>query len=96
MDSLARKVLADLANESSLYYRKNVPVSHRIMLEEAVEGEDLGLDERLRVDEWGAIMLGQEHLFRDLLHPASLPGSYIWGDIILYELKRAVKLVGRS
>lgn len=34
-----------------------------------MEGEDLGLDERLRVDEWGALMLGQEHHFRDLLHP---------------------------
>lgn len=72
-----------------------------------MEGEDLGLDERLRVDEWGALMLGQEHHFRDLLHPnkgsslsslprdlcelelmqfvCAVPGSYLWGDILLYE-----------
>lgn len=32
-------------------------------------GEDFGFDERLRVDDWGFLMSGQEHHFRDMLHP---------------------------
>ncbi|KAK4703089.1 hypothetical protein P7C70_g3134, partial [Phenoliferia sp. Uapishka_3] len=58
--------------------------------------EDLGLDERLRVNNAGHLLRGQEHHFRDLLHPAMIPGSYLWGDVMLYELKRAVMAVGRS
>lgn len=85
MDSLARKVVADLQNESTKLYRRLRPTSSIILQEEEVEGEDLGLDERLRIDEWGSIMLGQEHEFRDLLHPSAIPGSYVWGDVILYE-----------
>ncbi|GAA5855842.1 hypothetical protein JCM9279_003335 [Rhodotorula babjevae] len=57
---------------------------------------DYGFDERLRVDEIGKLLEGQEHHYRDFLHPDVLPGSYIWGEIILYELKRAVGRVGRS
>jgi hypothetical protein len=49
------------------------------------DDEDLGLDERLRIDESGSLMLGQEHHFRDLLHPEALPGSWIWADVMLYE-----------
>lgn len=50
-----------------------------------VETDDLGLDERLRMDESGALMLGQEHHFRDLLHPQAVPGSYLWANVMLYE-----------
>lgn len=60
-----------------------------IRAEEESLDEDLGLDSRLRLNEWGALMLGQEHHFRDLLHPAAVL-SYVWADIILWELKRAV------
>lgn len=47
--------------------------------------EDLGLDERLRVSEYGALLLGQENHFKDFLHPDVLPGSYLWSDMLLYE-----------
>lgn len=58
--------------------------------------EDLGLDERIRVSEYGALMLGQEHHFKDFLHPDVLPGSYLWSDMFVYEIKRAMLRVGRS
>ena len=60
--------MADLQKESTPTFRRQTS-SHRIRLEEEDEGEDLGLDERLRIDEWGGLLLGQEHHFRDLLHP---------------------------
>lgn len=66
------------------------------MREEAVEGEDLGLDERLRVSNHGKLLEGQENHFRDLLHANAVPGSYLWGDVMLFELKRAVAREGRS
>lgn len=95
LDSLARKTIADLQAES-IPSRYGPPLSHRITLEEAVEGEDLGLDQRLRLDEWGALMLGQEHHFRDLLHPDVIPGSYLWGDIMLYEYVSRPSSVSKS
>lgn len=52
---------------------------------EELDSDDLGLDERLRIDESGALMLGQEHHFRDLLHPKAVPGSWLWGNVMLYE-----------
>ncbi|BGP49632.1 hypothetical protein JCM10450v2_005533 [Rhodotorula kratochvilovae] len=57
---------------------------------------DYGFDERIRVDEIGKLLEGQEHHYRDFLHPDVLPGAYIWGEIILYELKRAFYRIGRS
>lgn len=38
----------------------------------------------IRIDEWGALMLGQEHLMNGM-HTPALPGGYIWGDIMLFE-----------
>ncbi|BGP53177.1 hypothetical protein JCM8202_003693 [Rhodotorula sphaerocarpa] len=64
--------------------------------ESKVDEVDYGFDERLRIDEIGKLLEGQEHHMRDFLHPDALPGSYIWGDILLYELKRAYYRVGRS
>ncbi|KAM0750165.1 hypothetical protein T439DRAFT_380893 [Meredithblackwellia eburnea MCA 4105] len=64
--------------------------------ESRIGKNDLGLDERLRIDYSGHLLRGQEHHFRDLLHPQAVPGSYLWGDVILYELKRAVSRTGRS
>lgn len=84
LDSLGRKIIADLQLESTAEFRQQ-PTPRRIAVEEHTEDEDLGLDSRLRVDEWGALMLGQEHEFRDLLHPNAIPGSYLWGEVMLYE-----------
>ncbi|GAA6042075.1 hypothetical protein JCM8097_004096 [Rhodosporidiobolus ruineniae] len=99
LDSLSRKVISDLrlsqspsSPSSSSYSSPSSPLSP---LSEADEPEDLGLAHRLRIDESGRLMLGQEHLFRDLLHPLPVPGSWIWGDVMLYELKRAVEGVDR-
>ncbi|KAM0791620.1 hypothetical protein ACM66B_006059 [Microbotryomycetes sp. NB124-2] len=80
LDSLARSVISSLQQDSI----------------DEEDGLDLGLNERLRIDESGALMLGQEHHFRDLLHPNAVPGSWLWANVLLYELKRAVLRVGRS
>lgn len=76
LDSLARKVISDLIDPATA-----APSVH----DELPDMDDLGLDERLRIDETGAMMLGQEHHFRDLLHPMAVPGSYLWGNVMLYE-----------
>ncbi|GAA5893512.1 uncharacterized protein JCM6883_003543 [Sporobolomyces salmoneus] len=95
LDSLARKVISDLKlSHSTSSSTPSKPLSPLDEIWE-LEGEDLGLDHRLRIDESGKLMLGQEHLFRDLLHPLPVPGSWIWGDVMLYELKRAVEGVDR-
>ncbi|GAA5843635.1 hypothetical protein JCM9279_000818 [Rhodotorula babjevae] len=106
LDSLARKVLSDLrasqdppSTSSSHRIASSSPASAAPPLsslaDEPLEAEDLGLAHRLRVDDSGKIMLGQEHLFRDLLHPLPVPGSWVWGNVMLYELKRAVEGVDR-
>lgn len=46
---------------------------------------DYGFDERIRVSEFGALLVGQEGHFNDFLHPSVLPGSYLWSDMMLYE-----------
>ncbi|KAI5480771.1 hypothetical protein MNV49_007177 [Pseudohyphozyma bogoriensis] len=38
----------------------------------------------IRIDEWGSLMLGQEHLMKGVDTPP-LPGGYLWGDIMLFE-----------
>ncbi|KAL8290289.1 hypothetical protein RQP46_003228 [Phenoliferia psychrophenolica] len=48
------------------------------------EVEDLS--SRLRIDEWGQLMLGQEMHFKDHLHPLPLPGSFLWGNMMLDKL----------
>lgn len=45
------------------------------------------LGERLRVDEWGARMLGQSQYFRDDIHPSPLPGSYLYGNMLFEHLR---------
>ncbi|KWU46546.1 hypothetical protein RHOSPDRAFT_32003 [Rhodotorula sp. JG-1b] len=45
-----------------------------------------GLDRRLKVDEWGARMLGQSQYFRDDIHPNPLPGSYLYGNMLFHQL----------
>ncbi|GAA5999929.1 hypothetical protein JCM10207_005976 [Rhodosporidiobolus poonsookiae] len=98
LDSLSRKVISDLrisqsAPSSSL--SSSSPSAPLSSFTEPSETEDLGLSHRLRIDESGRLMLGQEHLFRDLLHPLPVPGSYLWANVMLYELKRAVEGVDR-
>lgn len=93
LDSLAKKVIGDLQREASAN-------SHHIAAKFGSHADeiadDLGLDERLRIDHSGSLILGQEDKFRDLLHPLPVPGSYLWADVMLFELKRAVEKVGRS
>ncbi|GAA5915909.1 hypothetical protein JCM6882_001759 [Rhodosporidiobolus microsporus] len=60
------------------------------------DSTDFGFDERIRINEIGKLLEGQEDHYRDFLHPDVLPGSYLWGDILLYELKRAHYRVGRG
>lgn len=95
LDSLARKVIADLQTESHPHH-SHLPPHKAGSATGDDEDIDLGLDERLRVDMSGALMLGQEHHFRDLLHPEAVPGSYLWADVMLYELKRTIEKVDRS
>ncbi|GAA5984315.1 hypothetical protein JCM10908_006140 [Rhodotorula pacifica] len=71
------------------------PLDPSLYDSEPTESQPLGLDRRLRIDNSGRLMLGQEHLFRDLLHPLPMPGSWLWGNVVLYELKRAVEGVDR-
>ncbi|GAA5820165.1 hypothetical protein JCM11251_005511 [Rhodosporidiobolus azoricus] len=68
-------------------------VKERIGSKDRVKDVVLGNDETslkglIRVDEWGALMRGQEHTMNNVFTPA-LPGGYIWGDIMLMELRRA-------
>ncbi|SCV72175.1 BQ2448_4869 [Microbotryum intermedium] len=86
LDNLARKVVVDLEHD----IKSPMDVDH------GFDDVDLNLGMRLRLDESGRLMLGQEQFFRDLLHPLAIPGSYLWGNIILYELKRTVKGIGRD
>ncbi|KAM0791610.1 hypothetical protein ACM66B_006052 [Microbotryomycetes sp. NB124-2] len=44
-----------------------------------------------RISEWGTIMKGHQAHHRDRLHGDPLPGGYVWSDIMLYELSRAVR-----
>lgn len=77
------KVLSDLQQEYTPSHRGEI--HHQDHPDEGSSADDLGLDERLRMNVAGHLLRGQEHHFRDLLHPAALPGSYIWGDVMLYE-----------
>lgn len=61
------------------------PLDPTLAWKEPREPEPLGLERRLRIDNSGRLMLGQEHLFRDLLHPLPMPGSWLWGSVVLYE-----------
>lgn len=43
-----------------------------------------------QVDEWGRRMMGQERHFRDDVHPLPLPGSFLYGNMLMESLKAAV------
>jgi hypothetical protein len=50
----------------------------------------LQLHKKMRIHDWNRVVAGQS--FRDAVHPASNPGSIIWVQRILWELRRAVEL----
>lgn len=110
LDQLARKTLHDL-RLSSLLTHPNLLKTAKAQLaaakskwlateassdKPADEAVDYGFDERLRVNEIGRLLTGQDAHFKDFLHPNPVPGSYLWAEIMLYELKRAVAGAGRS
>ncbi|GAA6001300.1 hypothetical protein JCM10207_006597 [Rhodosporidiobolus poonsookiae] len=69
-------------------------VKQRIGSSERLKDVVLGNDETslrglIRVDEWGALMRGQEHTMNNVFTPP-LPGGYLWGDMMLAELRRVV------
>lgn len=39
---------------------------------------------------FASILQGQEEHFRDQVHPLPLPGSFLWGNMILQQLKQTV------
>ncbi|TIC21719.1 cation efflux protein [Wallemia mellicola] len=47
--------------------------------------------DQVRINEWGHLMFGQHAHQIDQLHPSMLPGGWLWGDTMLYELRRAVE-----
>lgn len=94
--SLLTKPTAYAIARKKFLQTKDLFFSRKLSLPEQkdVEGEeDLGLDERLRVSEYGALLLGQENHFKDFLHPDVLPGSYLWSDMLLYEYVLSLSLL---
>ena len=40
---------------------------------------------------WGERILGTQEYQVDDLHQTMFPGSYVWADMMLYELRRSIK-----
>ncbi|GAA6006474.1 hypothetical protein JCM11491_004975 [Sporobolomyces phaffii] len=55
--------------------------------ESKTEAINEDLAHRLRVDDWGAHMIGQTRYFRDEVHPLALPGSWLYGNMLLHQLR---------
>ncbi|TIA89317.1 hypothetical protein E3P99_02107 [Wallemia hederae] len=75
-----------------LYHNKPYFHSNRLFqLDQAarfvVESEQF---DDIRLNEWGRLMFGQHAHQIDQLHPSMLPGGWLWGDTMLYELRKAV------
>lgn len=87
LDQLARHNIRELQEESRRARRMKEGHDVRGGDHAAEDSmlEDLRLDKRLDIDESGALILGQEHRFRDFVHPLPTPGSWLWADIILFE-----------
>jgi hypothetical protein len=43
------------------------------------------------INNWGRIMLGQEKHMKDALHQAMVPGGRLWADMMLFDLRKAVR-----
>ncbi|GAA6048912.1 hypothetical protein JCM3770_007115 [Rhodotorula araucariae] len=94
LDQIGRAVVARLAHESrpqeehaggwvaraTHYLRRRGRKAH---------ARGAWLERRLCIDEWGSLMLGQGMHFRDEVHPLPLPGSYLYGNMLLQQLKEA-------
>ncbi|GAA5864751.1 hypothetical protein JCM8547_008297 [Rhodosporidiobolus lusitaniae] len=89
-------VLDSLHRASERYFPREALDELKAAKQDQHKAVDYGFDERLRVNEIGRVLEGQEDHYRDFLHPNAVPGSYVWGDILFYELKRAFYRVGRS
>lgn len=58
------------------------------VVERAIEqSSSIRIGNRLSLDKWGAMMLGQQQHFRDDVHPLPLPGSWIYGQMLISKLK---------
>ncbi|KAM0751854.1 hypothetical protein T439DRAFT_220717 [Meredithblackwellia eburnea MCA 4105] len=97
LDQIGRSVVQRLVNEGraaekgeqswKAWVRKaSAKVGLKWKGEKESEALRLGLGHRLRVDEWGSLMIGQEKHFRDNVHPRPLPGSWLWANMAMNQL----------
>ncbi|ORY31792.1 hypothetical protein BCR39DRAFT_525369 [Naematelia encephala] len=57
---------------------------------DGLDPEEARLLRGVQSNNWGDLMMGQEKHLADDLHPAMFPGGYLWGDMMLWDLKQAV------
>lgn len=50
-----------------------------------------GWGTRLVVDDWGEKLKGNRHHFRDKIHPLPLPGSWLYGQMLIEQLRMMVE-----
>ncbi|GAA5829989.1 hypothetical protein JCM3766R1_006729 [Sporobolomyces carnicolor] len=89
-------ILKRVHDTADSYFPREAIVELEAAKKDDKDETDYGFDERIRVNEIGRLLEGQQNHFRDFLHPSALPGSYVWGEILLYEIKRAYFRVGRT
>lgn len=103
LDQIGKAVVSKLILEGTPFMSKLLKLSKRITnlvvyvsrgAEDIQKSVKLGLGRRLKLDEWGILMLGQENHFKDPIHPAALPGSYLYGNALFTHLKLAVEAEG--
>lgn len=95
--SASRRPVKDRMSSKAPFLNR---VKERIGSKERVKDVRLGDDDTslrgmVRVDEWGALMRGQEHTMNNV-HTPSLPGGYLWGDIMLYECVTSLRAVAAA
>ncbi|KAM0754850.1 hypothetical protein T439DRAFT_321902 [Meredithblackwellia eburnea MCA 4105] len=107
LDSITRSIVGHLqeegraAQKGEKAWKRWVHKSQTLMSQEPVVNEDegrtwhdalkQGLGSRLVVDEWGTMILGQELRQRDHLHPHPLPSNYLYANMLMEQLKKAVE-----
>lgn len=65
----------------------------RFMIQNIQTSDDRQLSRlasRLRIDSWGRKMLGQENHLRDAVHPQAIPGSILWSEMMLWQLRASI------
>ncbi|EJU05930.1 hypothetical protein DACRYDRAFT_112758 [Dacryopinax primogenitus] len=62
--------------------------NHKAYNEWTKNAGKLGVD-GVSYSNWGNLLLGQHAHQQDQLHPGPLPAAYLWGDMILYQLRQA-------